>query len=180
MNYGCVLDRAHAGEFFEKPFDAWLHDNLHSGSNMVSSSMNCGVRFSIWCWLLWKLRCCMVFDEDFSERVGVFEKGCRLSAESERTFGLGEPTQAVEQRCLLSWKDWEVVVKHASRKRNGVVDSLAAMGRDHSMQGSVFLATLGVLAAWVEEERRSWVAMQPTDGVIVDGIDLGGKCCWVL
>ncbi|KAK8567572.1 hypothetical protein V6N12_006152 [Hibiscus sabdariffa] len=140
----------------------------------------------------------MVFDEDFSDR-GVFEKGNRLSAESERTFGLGEPLQAAIPRCRLSWtgpargwvklnvdaavcsvdgraaiggafrddmgifewmhKDWEVVVSHASRERNGVADSLAAMGWDLGMQGAVFLAPPEMLADRVEEERRSWVAL---------------------
>ncbi|KAK8522956.1 hypothetical protein V6N12_073668 [Hibiscus sabdariffa] len=94
----------------------------------------------------------MVFDEDFVDREGVFEKGSRLSSECERMFGLGELTQAEEPHCLLSW-DWKVVVRHASRERNGVADSLAAMGRDLGLQGVVFLALPGALATRVEEER---------------------------
>ncbi|KAK9026722.1 hypothetical protein V6N11_039556 [Hibiscus sabdariffa] len=73
------------------------------GSGSTSSSMNWGMKFLIWCWLLWKLCCCMVFDVDFLERERVFEKGCRLSVECECTFGLFESMQTTEPRRRLCW-----------------------------------------------------------------------------
>ncbi|KAK8621749.1 hypothetical protein V6N13_081182 [Hibiscus sabdariffa] len=62
-----------------------------------------GVHFSIWCWLLWKLRCCRILDEEFLEREGIFEKGCRLIAECEHSFGLDAPMQVTEPRHWLWW-----------------------------------------------------------------------------
>ncbi|KAK8588192.1 hypothetical protein V6N12_022648 [Hibiscus sabdariffa] len=124
--------------------------------------------------LLWKRRCCLLFDADFSEREVVFEKGNRLCAESERMVGLGELTQAAEPRCRLDWRDWEVVVRHAHRERNGVTNSLAAMGRDYGMQGAIFSMPLEALAVRIEDERRSWVAMREACCEIAVGIDSGG------
>ncbi|KAK8574059.1 hypothetical protein V6N13_097053 [Hibiscus sabdariffa] len=82
-----VFGATHTVGFFEKPFESWLQDNLSSAASLQRSGMDWGMRFSIWCCLLWKLRCCMVFDAEFSEREGVLDRGYMLIAECERIFG---------------------------------------------------------------------------------------------
>ncbi|KAK8515615.1 hypothetical protein V6N12_075647 [Hibiscus sabdariffa] len=71
-------------------------------------------------------------------------------------------------------RNWKIVVRHASRERNDVVDSLAAMGRDHEMQGAVFLAPPEALVARAEEEQRSWVALREVLGELDEGFDPRG------
>ncbi|KAK8516047.1 hypothetical protein V6N11_037811 [Hibiscus sabdariffa] len=66
---------------------------------------------------------------------------------------------------IFEWlnKDWEVVVCHISRKRNGMADSLAAMGRDHGMSGVVFVTPPGGLMSRLEEERSMWLSERVVD-----------------
>ncbi|KAK8512295.1 hypothetical protein V6N12_032018 [Hibiscus sabdariffa] len=80
-DYLMVFGATHTVGFFEKPFESWLQDNLSSAASLQRSGMDWGMRFSIWCCLLWKLRCCMVFDAEFSEREGVLDRGYMLIAE---------------------------------------------------------------------------------------------------
>ncbi|KAK8557047.1 hypothetical protein V6N13_075350 [Hibiscus sabdariffa] len=79
------------------------------------SSSNWGMRFAIWCWLLWKLRCSMIFDDDFSEREDLLHRGLR--------------------------------------ERNGVADSLAAMGRLHGRSGVGFISPPDGVLSRLDSER---------------------------
>ncbi|KAK8597021.1 hypothetical protein V6N12_065498 [Hibiscus sabdariffa] len=51
-------------------------------------SADWGMCFSIYCWLLWKLRCNVIFYVDYVDRDGVLERGSRLIDECEEAFAL--------------------------------------------------------------------------------------------
>ncbi|KAK9034259.1 hypothetical protein V6N11_050432 [Hibiscus sabdariffa] len=188
-----VLGDAHTGGgFFEQPFEAWLQNNLSSIASWQRSGLDWGMCFSIWCWLLWKLRCSMVFDAEFSERDGVLNRVYRLIVECERMFRMTGSERFKEARTRLGWigpargwvklnvdaavsssdgrasisEDWEVVVRHISRERNGMADSLAAMGRDHGRSGVVFVTPPGGLVSRLEEERAMWLSERVVDNSV--------------
>ncbi|KAK8484557.1 hypothetical protein V6N11_028874 [Hibiscus sabdariffa] len=79
-----------------------------------------GMRFAIWCWLLWKLRCSMIFDDDFSEREDLLHRGAKVNYRMER---------------------------------NGVADSLAAMGRLHGRSGVGFISPPDGVLSRLDSER---------------------------
>ncbi|KAK8986392.1 hypothetical protein V6N11_009952 [Hibiscus sabdariffa] len=56
--------------------------------------------------------------------------------------------------------DWEVVVRWVSRERNGVVDSLAAMGRLHGRSGVGFRLPPGGVLDRLDKERIEWLAAE--------------------
>ncbi|KAK8672754.1 hypothetical protein V6N13_111117 [Hibiscus sabdariffa] len=94
-----TLDSSRYAGFFDKAFDVWLMDNLSYSSWFVGDRMEWGACFSIWCWLLWKLRCSRILDEDFFEWEGLYDKGCRLLAECEFTFGSNAAAPVMEPHC---------------------------------------------------------------------------------
>ncbi|KAK8997504.1 hypothetical protein V6N11_012063 [Hibiscus sabdariffa] len=204
------------GEFFTQPFELWLMNNLFLSTSWGGSSSNWGMRFAIWCWLLWKLRCSMIFDDDFSEREDLLHRGLRLITECERVFGMTVPARVTEVRTPVRWcgpargwvklnvdaavhsadgsasiggvirdehdnkevtailnrsssslhmsvlvaeifgclsMDWEVVVRWINRERNGVADSLAAMGRLHGRSGVGFISPPDGVLSRLDSER---------------------------
>ncbi|KAL4347135.1 hypothetical protein GQ457_17G021560 [Hibiscus cannabinus] len=60
-------------------------------------------------------------------------------------------------------KDWEVVVRRISRERNGVADSLAAMGRLHGRRGVGFVSPSGGVMARLDEESARWLSERDVD-----------------
>ncbi|KAK8484750.1 hypothetical protein V6N12_074747 [Hibiscus sabdariffa] len=129
------------GEFFTQPFELWLMNNLFLSTSWGGSSSNWGMRFAIWCWLLWKLRCSMIFDDDFSEREDLLHRGLRLITECERVFGMTVPARVTEVRTPVRWE------------RNGVADSLAAMGRLHGRSGVGFISPPDGVLSRLDSER---------------------------
>ncbi|KAK9006914.1 hypothetical protein V6N11_019244 [Hibiscus sabdariffa] len=125
--------------------------------------MDWGMRLSIFCWLLWKERCRMVFYADHVDRDNVLARGQRLITECEEevasicnglTTTLGHSALVMAIRNLQR-RQWLVRVCYVGRDRNPVADNLAALGRSQSMEGVVYAippSTLAVLAA--EEKRR--------------------------
>ncbi|KAL4311419.1 hypothetical protein GQ457_01G030350 [Hibiscus cannabinus] len=83
---------------------------------------------------------------------------------------LGRSSSSLQMSVLVAeifeWlrKDWEVVVRWISRERNGVADSLAAMGRLHGRSGVGFVAPPGGIMARLDKERDRWLS----EGDIVD------------
>ncbi|KAK8664414.1 hypothetical protein V6N13_084206 [Hibiscus sabdariffa] len=59
--------------------------------------------------------------------------------------------------------DWEVVVRRISRERNGVANSLAAMGRRLGRSGVVFVYPPGGVMSRLEEERARWLSERDDD-----------------
>ncbi|KAK8997321.1 hypothetical protein V6N11_020802 [Hibiscus sabdariffa] len=129
------------GEFFTQPFELWLMNNLFLSTSWGGSGSNWGMRFAIWCWLLWKLRCSMIFDDDFSEREDLLHRGLRLIIECERVFGMTVPARVTEVRTPVRWE------------RNGVADSLAAMGRLHGRSGVGFISPPDGVLSRLDSER---------------------------
>ncbi|KAK8617152.1 hypothetical protein V6N13_117119 [Hibiscus sabdariffa] len=58
-----LLEPNSLDHFFTSPFDDWLKENLRFKSHLTIPSFWC-MRISIFCWLLWKARCCEVLGED--------------------------------------------------------------------------------------------------------------------
>ncbi|KAK8545301.1 hypothetical protein V6N12_026137 [Hibiscus sabdariffa] len=129
------------GEFFTQPFELWLMNNLFLSTSWGGSSSNWGMRFAIWCWLLWKLRCSMIFDDDFSEREDLLHRELRLITECERVFGMTVPARVTEVRTPVRWE------------QNGVADSLAAMGRLHGRSGVGFISPPDGVLSRLDSER---------------------------
>ncbi|KAK8588943.1 hypothetical protein V6N12_023353 [Hibiscus sabdariffa] len=138
--------------FFKKPFDAWLHDNLSSNAGSQRLTGNWGMKFLIWCWLLWK-RLVVETDNKEVERI-VYRSSLTLAA-------------SVLVMAILEWmdKDWDVSVQHICRERNGVTGSLATMRRDHGLHGSTFVIPPRHVGAQVEEERHGWVSILLAEAV---------------
>ncbi|KAK8568407.1 hypothetical protein V6N12_006960 [Hibiscus sabdariffa] len=103
-----------------------------------------------------KFRCSRVLDEDFIEREGIYDIGCRLLVECESTFGV---TVA---------PDWVVFVRHVPRECNGVADSLAALGRDYGWQGSTFPAPPRGIVHRLDDERQQWLSTRPVQRFVDD------------
>ncbi|KAK8498327.1 hypothetical protein V6N12_024990 [Hibiscus sabdariffa] len=131
-------------------------DNLSCTDAWMGGRMEWGACFSVWCWLLWKFRCSRVLDEDFIEREGIYDRGCRLLVECESTFGV---TVA---------PDWVVFVRHVPRECNGVADSLAALGRDYGWQGSTFPAPPRGIVHRLDDERQQWLSTRPVQRFVDD------------
>ncbi|KAK8500547.1 hypothetical protein V6N12_037803 [Hibiscus sabdariffa] len=91
--------------------------------------------------------------------------GLWLIAECERVFGLTEPKRVKEVSAPLRWigPDWEIVVRRISRERNGVADSLAAMGRLHGPRGVGFVSPPSGIIARLDEESARWLSEKDVD-----------------
>ncbi|KAK8512435.1 hypothetical protein V6N12_075014 [Hibiscus sabdariffa] len=70
-----------ANQLATLPLDEWLHGNITGSLVAAVGGVDWGMRFSIFCWLLWKVMCSMVLDGDYVERESVFNQGNRLILE---------------------------------------------------------------------------------------------------
>ncbi|KAK8624170.1 hypothetical protein V6N13_065523 [Hibiscus sabdariffa] len=61
--------------FFTSPFDDWLKENIRVKSHPASTTVDWSVRFSIFCWLLWKARCSEILGDRRSARESIFVRG---------------------------------------------------------------------------------------------------------
>ncbi|KAK8584395.1 hypothetical protein V6N12_068639 [Hibiscus sabdariffa] len=176
-----ILGPIRFADFCLNPFDVWLMDNLSCTDAWMCGRMEWGACFSVWCWLLWKFRCSRVLDEDFIEREGIYDRGCRLLVECESTFGVTvAPVRELHRRqCWVGpargWvklnvdaADWVVFVRHVPRECNGVADSLAALGRDYGWQGSTFPAPPRGIVHRLDDERQQWLSTRPVQRFVDD------------
>ncbi|KAK9013697.1 hypothetical protein V6N11_041696 [Hibiscus sabdariffa] len=176
-----ILGPIRFADFCLNPFDVWLMDNLSCTDAWMGGRMEWGACFSVWCWLLWKFRCSRVLDEDFIEREGIYDRGCRLLVECESTFGVTvAPVRELHRRqCWVrparGWvklnvdaADWVVFVRHVPRECNGVADSLAALGRDYGWQGSTFPAPPRGIVHRLDDERQQWLSTRPVQRFVDD------------
>ncbi|KAK8994803.1 hypothetical protein V6N11_045872 [Hibiscus sabdariffa] len=60
--------------FMTTPFDAWLIGNLQYRPHQELPDFDWGMRFSIYCWLLWKTRCCELLDLSYVMRESILDK----------------------------------------------------------------------------------------------------------
>ncbi|KAK8496594.1 hypothetical protein V6N12_003527 [Hibiscus sabdariffa] len=138
----------------------------------MGGRMEWGECFSVWYWLLWKLRCSRILDEDFLEREGIYDRGCRLLAECESTFGV---TVALarelhrRQRWVGSARGWV--------KLN--VDAAVGATDDRASVGGVIRDANGSAMAW----RIPWLLwVGILDGRVRLFLSLQGPLCtdWML
>ncbi|KAK8643792.1 hypothetical protein V6N13_013070 [Hibiscus sabdariffa] len=61
-----------ANQFFTQLFEEWLHGNITGMLVASDRRVDWGMKFFIYCWLLWKLRCRMVLDVDHVDREDVW------------------------------------------------------------------------------------------------------------
>ncbi|KAK9008440.1 hypothetical protein V6N11_075335 [Hibiscus sabdariffa] len=123
-----ILGPIRFADFCLNPFDVWLMDNLSCTDAWMGGRMEWGACFSVWCWLLWKFRCSRVLDEDFIEREGIYDRGCRLLVECESTFGVTvAPVRELHRRqCWVGLaREW---VKLNVDAAVGVSDDRASVG----------------------------------------------------
>ncbi|KAK8588204.1 hypothetical protein V6N12_022660 [Hibiscus sabdariffa] len=184
-----ILGPIRFADFCLNPFDVWLMDNLSCTDAWMGGRMEWGACFSVWCWLLWKFRCSRVLDEDFIEREGIYDRGCRLLVECESTFGVTvAPVRELHRRqCWVGpargWvklnvdaADWVVFVRHVPRECNGVADSLAALGRDYGWQGSTFPAPPRGIVHRLDDEGSSGCRLVRCSVLWTIRVDVGAGC----
>ncbi|KAK8599942.1 hypothetical protein V6N12_049808 [Hibiscus sabdariffa] len=155
-NYGRLCFEEVAAQWAMLPFDVWLHGNISGTLTMVDAEVDWSMQFSIFCWLLWKLRCSVVLDARYVQRESVLEQelwaicdGLRHAWEvSFRRVVLETDNKEVASICnglsstldrsaLVSMihdllrRSWHVRVYQVCRERNSIADKLARMGRQH-------------------------------------------------
>ncbi|KAK8658618.1 hypothetical protein V6N13_036821 [Hibiscus sabdariffa] len=81
--WNVVIKQEVLSQFYDLPYDDWLRVNLLGSGIMAGLSVDWSMHFSIYFWLLWKQRCCMIFDVDHVDRDSVLAKGQRLISECE-------------------------------------------------------------------------------------------------
>ncbi|KAK8649249.1 hypothetical protein V6N13_129982 [Hibiscus sabdariffa] len=93
-----VLGPVAAGSLDLLSFDDWLHGNISGRLAEVGGRKDWAMEFSIFCWLLWKLRCSMVLDSGFVECESVLDRGRRFMLDCRTAFAAtlrAPPTTAV-------------------------------------------------------------------------------------
>ncbi|KAK9002467.1 hypothetical protein V6N11_025145 [Hibiscus sabdariffa] len=85
-------------------FDVWLHGNISGGLAEVGGRKDWAMEFSIYCWLLWKLRCSMVLDSDFVEHESVLDRGRRLILECKAEFAASTRVPAATSDSEQRWE----------------------------------------------------------------------------
>ncbi|KAK8977930.1 hypothetical protein V6N11_059559 [Hibiscus sabdariffa] len=167
--WGCVLGQEVVNTFDTLPFKDWLHGNNTGRLVAAVGRKNWGVKFSIFCWLLWKLRCSMVLDGDFVERESVLNQGNCLMLECKAVFSASglvpAATSHLEQRWEGPQSGWikgnvdamrsgQVRICHVCRSRNGVVDKLVSLGRHSMRYGRIFAVPPGPMAVLFAMEHQ--------------------------
>ncbi|KAK9008795.1 hypothetical protein V6N11_080273 [Hibiscus sabdariffa] len=95
----CELWRCVLGQEVANNFDEWLHGNITRSLVANVERGEWGMRFSVFCWLLWKRRCSMVLDGDFVERESVLDRGNHFILECKAAYSqLHSVPMAVHRR----------------------------------------------------------------------------------
>ncbi|KAK8627424.1 hypothetical protein V6N13_135036 [Hibiscus sabdariffa] len=135
----------------------------------MGGRMKWGACFSVWCWLLWKFRCSRVLDEDFIEREGIYDRGCRLLVECESTFGVTvAPVREMHRRqCWVGpARGW---VKLNVDAAVGVSDDRASVGGViRGADGSTFPTPPWGIVHRLDDERQQWLSTRPVQRFVDD------------
>ncbi|KAK8985041.1 hypothetical protein V6N11_082658 [Hibiscus sabdariffa] len=122
--------------FLAAPFDIWLLDNIQRSVRLDHPEFDWSMRFLIFCWLLWKHRCDILFDMNYSMHESILDRGNRLIIECNKAFSCTKSDQLWTGIRERFWKrpdrDWVKVNVDASVD---TVDNKAAVGgiiRDNS------------------------------------------------
>ncbi|KAK8612743.1 hypothetical protein V6N13_092852 [Hibiscus sabdariffa] len=120
--------------FLATPFDAWFLGNLRFRSHQDHPDFDWCMRFSIFCWLLWKTRCCMLLDPSYVMHESILDRGNRLIEDCNKIFSRNK-------------------VQHVPREVNEIAKKLVAMRRGQSKEGRVLLVPPGTVAIIVDDEQ---------------------------
>ncbi|KAK8542189.1 hypothetical protein V6N12_014792 [Hibiscus sabdariffa] len=74
------------GTFWTAPFNVWLLDNIKRNTSPEQLDFDWSMRFSIFCWLLWKDRCSAMFDKEYHVCEGILVRVDRLIIECNKVF----------------------------------------------------------------------------------------------
>ncbi|KAK8617457.1 hypothetical protein V6N13_080373 [Hibiscus sabdariffa] len=99
-----VLGQEVANRFDALPFDVWLHGNITGRLFNGVARDDWSMRFSVYCWLLWKRRCSIVLDTDFIERESVLDWATRFIEDCNIAYNPLRTAPTVVQRPVRSWE----------------------------------------------------------------------------
>ncbi|KAK8597848.1 hypothetical protein V6N13_095244 [Hibiscus sabdariffa] len=135
-----VLGQEAACSLDSLSFDDWLHDNISGRLAEVGGRKDWAMEFSIFCWLLWKLRCNMVLDSEFVERESELDRGRRLMLECRAAFAASLRVSTVNSDYVQRWE--------------GPQSSWVKCNVDAA--GSVLIAPPGRVAMLVAADQQRW------------------------
>ncbi|KAL4273864.1 hypothetical protein GQ457_13G009600 [Hibiscus cannabinus] len=97
-----IVPVAERDRFFRVSHREWLRTNLFDASSTVDDE-DWHVRFIITCWLLWKRRCCFVFESESGVGGDIIAHGNVLVEEARRAFyvSIDHGGSAMEEVCWL-------------------------------------------------------------------------------
>ncbi|KAK8593044.1 hypothetical protein V6N12_045133 [Hibiscus sabdariffa] len=90
--------------FFSLPFDEWFDANVNKRLSGGDGGVDWGVRFSIYCWLLWKSCCSRMLDVDYEEQGSILERRNRLVVECGAAFRAQQQRLPREMSSILHWE----------------------------------------------------------------------------
>ncbi|KAK8693145.1 hypothetical protein V6N13_070739 [Hibiscus sabdariffa] len=156
----CVLGRDDAHRLDALPFEEWLHGNITGRLVNGVARDEWGMRFSIYCWLLWKRRCSIVLDTEFIERESVLDWATRFIEDCNTAFN---PLRTAPRMLQSSGRAWEGPpigwVKGNVDAAVNVSNGRAAVGgvfRDADVQGESFRHPPVEVIALLEAEQQHW------------------------
>ncbi|KAK8492715.1 hypothetical protein V6N11_004311 [Hibiscus sabdariffa] len=123
------------------PFDEWFKANLRVKPRSMTPPFDWSMRFSIYCWLLWKTRCCVILGGDQITRRDIVDKGKRLIEEYERVY---YPDRGKEKPLLGVTSHWNGPPSGWFKGNVDVTD------------GMVFAMPSATVATMMEEEQVYW------------------------
>ncbi|KAK9034590.1 hypothetical protein V6N11_050747 [Hibiscus sabdariffa] len=138
----CVLGQEIANGFDALPFDVWLHGNITGRLINEAERADWGMRFSVYCWLLWKRRCSLVLDVDFIERETVLDWSNRIIEDCKAVYSPLRTATTVVQRPVWSWEG----PPHGWVKGN--VDAAVNVSDGRAAVGGSFETRDGLHQAW--------------------------------
>ncbi|KAK9020510.1 hypothetical protein V6N11_010533 [Hibiscus sabdariffa] len=128
----CVLGQEVVNRFDALPFDVWLHGNITDRLFNGVARDDWSMRFSVYCWLLWKRRCSIVLDTDFIERESVLDWATRFIEDCNIAYNPLRTAPTVVQRPVRSWEG----PPHGWVKGN--VDAAVNVSNGRAAVGGVF------------------------------------------
>ncbi|KAL4318195.1 hypothetical protein GQ457_18G013860 [Hibiscus cannabinus] len=147
--------------FWTTPFDAWLLNNIKRSARPEQPDFDWSMQFSIFCWLLWKNRCRIVFDKKFAMHDSILDSV--LLAELWAIYdGLNQAWDAGFQRVVVESdnkeaRGWFVKSCHVLREENAAANKLVVLGKGCGMNGSIFVVPPRAVASIVEHDQRRWI-----------------------
>ncbi|KAK8993366.1 hypothetical protein V6N11_033467 [Hibiscus sabdariffa] len=139
-----VLGQEVANRFDALPFDVWLHGNITGRLFNGVARDDWSMRFSVYCWLLWKRRCSIVLDTDFIERESVLDWATRFIEDCNIAYNPLRTAPTVVQRPVRSWEG----PPHGWVKGNVDAAVNVSNGRSSVLVAELWAIREGLYQAW--------------------------------